>query len=332
MATDLQTAANDLAADKNADVIFVNTGMDRGAETRFIDAGDGRLRRENAILIVVTGGGDADVAYRIARCLQTRYKHVTAVISGQCKSAGTLLVIGAKEIAFSEHGELGPLDVQLRKADDLWAHTSGLTVMKAFDALQVQVEKAFTSLAVNIKTGSGGSITFKTAADIASKLTGGMFSHVYQQIEVMHVGEAARAMSIASEYGERLNASANNLRDGALGILIAGYPSHSFVIDQEEARLLFKNVRGISDKERAVCDALGGLSRNPASKLDPVYYLSDPPATAGEAKDDTQGTDRANPAGQDPGTAGPAASAEQAAGVDAADAKVVPITAGAAGG
>ncbi len=78
---------------------------------------------------------DADVAYRIARCLQHRYERITAVISGQCKSAGTLLAIGAHELAFSDHGELGPLDVQLRKADDMWAATSGLTVRNVCDAL-----------------------------------------------------------------------------------------------------------------------------------------------------------------------------------------------------
>lgn len=331
MAGDIKKTANELANATNADVILVNAAMERGAETQLIDACINAERRENAIILVVTSGGDADVAYRIARCLQQRYKKVTALVSGQCKSAGTLLVIGAHEIAFSEHGELGPLDVQLRKADDMWASTSGLTVMNAFSALQSKAEEAFADFALSIKARSGGSVTYKTAADIASKLTGSMFSHIYQQIEVMHVGEAARAMKIAEEYGMRLDLVADNLKSSeALSTLIASYPSHGFVIDMKEAQSLFKRVRELSDKERALCDVLGGVARNPNSKLEPVYYLSDPPAPPAQAAPhDATGTNSANPAGQGPGTQGAAvAAAPPAPAAQAPGAEVITLNTG----
>jgi hypothetical protein len=328
---DFNQIANELANDTSSDVILVNASMERGAETKFIDAVLARKRRENAIVIVVTNGGDADVAYRIARCLQNRYKKITALVPGQCKSAGTLLIIGAHEIAFSDHGELGPLDVQLRKADDMWTSTSGLTVMNAFSALQSKSEEAFSDFALSIKARSG--VTYKTAADIASKLTGSLFGHIYQQIEVMHVGEAARAMKIAEEYGQRLDRVTDNLRGGALSTLIASYPSHGFVIDMKEAQTLFKQVRELSEKERELCDELGTLARDPNSKLQPVYYLSDPPPAVKAAANDQQGTDPTNPAGQGTGAQGSVEQAAPAASaIEAPGAQVIPINAGSAGG
>jgi hypothetical protein len=318
----LKKYANALAAANDADVILVNASMDRGNETKFIDKLAHQERRTNASVLIVTAGGDADVAYRIARCLQAHYTKITGLISGQCKSAGTLLAIGAHELAFSDHGELGPLDVQLRKADDMWAATSGLTVMNAFTALQQKSEEAFAEFALSIKARSGGSVTYKTAADIAQKLTVGLFAHIYQQVEVMHVGEAARAMKIAEEYGSRLDALTDNLEPGALGTLIAGYPSHGFVIDRKEAETLFKRVRDLTGAERQLCDELGQLARYPSTGLSrPVYFLSDPPAktaTATVAKDDGNGQRQADRGDQEKQAAGAEGAAGAAAPANAA--------------
>ena len=53
-----------------------------------------RISSKKAVLILVTYGGLANVAYRVARYLQTVYdEDVVAFIPVQCKSAGTLLVI-----------------------------------------------------------------------------------------------------------------------------------------------------------------------------------------------------------------------------------------------
>lgn len=312
--TDLKKAANALAQATDSDVILINAGMDRTNETKFVDKCNKEARRTNAVVVIVTNGGDADAAYRIARCLQLRYRKITALITGQCKSAGTLLAIGAHELAFSPHGELGPLDVQLRKSDDMWAATSGLTVMNAFTALQSKSEEAFADFATNIKLRSGGSVTFKTAADIATKLTVGLFQHIYQQVEVMHLGEAARAMKIAEEYGQRLDQVADNLRSAnSLATLVAGYPSHSFVIDMVEAMTIFKNVRNLSEQEQELCDALGRSAREQSTNLGTqLIFVSDPPPatpTQVEANDPEQ-THRADAPRQESGAQG---SAEQAA-------------------
>ena len=61
-------------------------------------------------------------------------------------------------------------------------------------------------------------------------------------------------MRIAQDYGRILNPDCRHLDQ-----LINTYPSHTFVIDREQARRMFKNVREPSDKEVALCEALGQI-------------------------------------------------------------------------
>ena len=177
---DFLKISNELAERDDVDVLLYNWEMERPCDRQTIELARARKLRSNVILIIVTLGGDANVSYRIARYLQSNYGKFTTLIGGYCKSAGALLAIGAHDLIVADRGELGPLDVQLAKSDDLWATSSGLTVMNAFSALQQKAEDMFEDFALNIKRKSRGQVTFKTAADIASKLTTGLFGeHVF---------------------------------------------------------------------------------------------------------------------------------------------------------
>src|SRR5688572_2732231 len=61
--------------------------------------------RDTVMLILVTPGGDPNAAYRMARCLQSEYDRFQLFVSGYCKSAGTLVSVGAHELIFSDDGE-----------------------------------------------------------------------------------------------------------------------------------------------------------------------------------------------------------------------------------
>ena len=95
-----------VAHELDADIIIYNGPLERPADTALIDACIARRRRTNALLILVTSGGNADSAYRIARCLQRKYEKFVLYVSGYCKSAGTLVALGAHEMVISDHGEL----------------------------------------------------------------------------------------------------------------------------------------------------------------------------------------------------------------------------------
>lgn len=68
---------------------------------------------DTCAIFLTTYGGSADVAYRVMRLFQRRYSRVKVAVFGQCKSAGTIMAIGADELYMYETAELGPLDVQV---------------------------------------------------------------------------------------------------------------------------------------------------------------------------------------------------------------------------
>ena len=227
-----------IADAREADVLLFNGEINESEGDNFREHFNLERRRKNIFLILVTNGGDAHFAFRIARCLQREYKRFTICITGKCKSAGALLTIGAHEIVMSNTGELGPLDVQVRKPDELWETSSGLTDVQALETLGETAFKAFEQNLLSLKWKSG--ITMKTCLDVATQLTVGLFSSIYNQIDPMRFGENSRAMRIGEEYGERLGEIGKNLQEKALQKLLAGYPSHNFVIDREETKRLFK--------------------------------------------------------------------------------------------
>lgn len=294
----LLTAANALADETDSDVYLYNAGIRRNEDDNLIETCSPYRRRTNVILILVTEGGDPDAAYRIARFLQTHYKKFTCLVAGYCKSAGTLIAVGAHELVIGDAAELGPLDVQMSKRDELWESQSGLTVSTALTALHQSSFQAFEHFFMSIKQRSDNAVTLKTATEIAAKLTAGLFTPIYQQIDPMFVGEAQRAQAIAQQYGRRLAAVSRNITYKSLDSLIGVYPTHSFVIDRMEAQALFKKVRVPSSSESMLIKLLGTRATEPASNTE-NYYLSTEMAPPEE-----NGNDTANPEHSDDHSAG----------------------------
>lgn len=263
-ANPITDAANKLAERTDSDVYFFNSGIERPYDQDLIDCVAAlRKKRKNIIFVMVTEGGDADAAYRMSRCMQENYQKVTCIVPGYCKSAGTLLVIGASEVAMSDGGELGPLDVQMVKRDELGEWQSGLTISSAMVALHERAFAAFEHFFLTTKQRSMNRITFKTATEIAAKLTGALFAPVFGHIDPFHVGESYRSTAIALYYGTRLDEVSDNLKYGALDLLISDYPHHGFVIDRKEAGNLFKQVRNVTQLEADLITALGHAVKHP---------------------------------------------------------------------
>ncbi len=266
--------ANKVAVASDADVLLINAPIDRGLDDQLINMVKKRRPRKNVFLILVTSGGDADAAYRIARCLQDSYERYIAFISGYCKSAGTLCVLGAHEIVMSDAGELGPLDVQFYKKDELWVLSSGLVAAETLQVLQDQAFAMFEEYFLSIKMNSSNQITFKTATEIAIKISVGLLEPLYRQIDPIQVGEMARSMKIATAYGKRLMVRSENFTEKTLETLRDTYPSHGFVIDKSEVETLFNNVRSPSEYEDNLRCALGNLGYSPDRSMN-LEFLSD---------------------------------------------------------
>ncbi|EAZ4876749.1 SppA protein [Salmonella enterica] len=208
--------------------------------------------RKDVVICVVTYGGDPNAGYRIGRALQHNYDTVTLLVVGPCKSAGTLIAIAAHKLVIGDMGELGPLDIQLKKNDEIGELSSGLAIMTALDALKDRSISAFNSHLVNIRYEN--QISTKMSADIATRLTEALIAPMAAQIDPIKLGEHQRAMTIAVTYGQRLSSHVSSLKDGALGKLIAAYPSHGFVIDRKEAKELFQRVERPADLTERLYD------------------------------------------------------------------------------
>jgi len=223
------------------EILFYYGDISRGGYSLISSTlGNFKEKRKKACLVLVTRGGDPDAAYRIARAMNHHFSKVEILIPDICKSAGTLVCIGAHNLIFGDRGELGPLDIQLSKPDEMFESMSGLDIIQAIDALQVQVLDSFRSYLVDIRTGSR--LSTKIAAEVAVKLTESFISPIASKVDPLTLGAHQRAMQIAYNYGERLNTMTGSLKQNALTLLVSNYPSHGFVIDRREARDLFNNV------------------------------------------------------------------------------------------
>lgn len=138
-----------------------------------------------------------------------------------------------------DRSELGPLDVQIKKGDELLGRNSGLDIFQAVNYLQ-QTLLAFKQYLLDLTKEHG--LSTKVASDIAVNLTSNLFFLVSAQIDPIKLAEMQRATEIAFAYGSRLNEKSNNLREGGMTKLVSGYPSHGFVIDRKkEAKSIFIN-------------------------------------------------------------------------------------------
>jgi hypothetical protein len=210
----------------------------------FYDFAIKHKKHKNVSFILTTPGGSADSAYRVARYLRTAYERFTLITPSDCKSAGTLLVCGAHEIAMTHKAEFGPLDVQVFSPDEFLQRSSGITITQALRYLEERAFQAWEESFLKVRQRSGGVITTKTASEIAAAISVGIYSPISDKIDPSRIGDLQRSCDIALQYGIRLG-----MQEHLVHYLIHGYPSHGFVIDLREAKQLFKNVRLTTEAE-----------------------------------------------------------------------------------
>jgi len=257
-----------------------------------------KKKGQKTLLFLITGGGNPNAGYRIARALCHHYgsENFRVAIPAECKSAGTLICIGAYSLVLFDKGELGPLDVQFQKQDEIFQQSSGLDILRGMTYLRQEALETFNEYLMDINGGSG--LSTKTASEIASKLVIGLFEPMFAQIDPIRLGEMNAALQIANEYGNRLTEKSKSLKSGALAKLINNYPTHGFVIDRAEARKLFERVDPPSEHEQSLAEwamrvASGNPYRNQPKVIDLLDFFEDifpkEPPNVGQPAPSTEG-------------------------------------------
>lgn len=242
-----------LEADSTRDHILISSKIHRDLHVKLSRLLDEKKAHDSCTIYMTTRGGDPNAGYRIARCLRHHYDHVRLVVPSLCKSAGTLIAIGADDLAIGDLGELGPLDIQVNKPSELEENNSGLDIMQAMQTVVSEARNVFYQTLIESRTMR---LSTRMCAEFGSQLATGVLTPLLNQIDPMRMGEMQRATRVAYEYGERLNTYRRNLKEGALDRLVSSYPSHGFVIDRKEARELFNRVFGLTRHEQQFCEDL----------------------------------------------------------------------------
>lgn len=253
MATFDEAVAGLHAADSERDYIVISRPIERSLHIALSKRIEQYKQNKKCTLFLTTYGGDPAAGYRIARCLRHHYMDVRLAIASKCKSAGTLIAIAANELGIGDLGELGPLDIQVKKATELWENSSGLDIQQALQTVTEHIEITFHRTLANTRNASG--LSTKLCAEFASQVAAAIAAPLFSQIDPVRLGEMQRATRVAYAYGQRLNQYSSNMREDALERLISDYPAHGFVIDRKEAGELFNRVSPLTEPERVFSEA-----------------------------------------------------------------------------
>jgi len=185
-------------------------------------------------LLIDSPGGYSKSAYQTASLIRRRCGSFTAVIPRYAKSAATLLALGARKIILNSDAELGPLDVQIFDAErEEWA--SALDEVQTVERLHASSLSLLdqTMMFLLLRTGK----KVDTVVPQVLKFVSDMMRPMFENIDVVHFTQRARALKVTEDYAARL-LRATYSRSEAETIarrLVSAYSEHGFVIDAEEA-------------------------------------------------------------------------------------------------
>ena len=100
IAPEVTHAANAVSEQYNSRVLIYSGEIDSAGVGRLLESLrlETPTKKTNTFLMLTTNGGQADAAYRIARVCQIISENFYLFVPVRCKSAGTLLALGANEI------------------------------------------------------------------------------------------------------------------------------------------------------------------------------------------------------------------------------------------
>ena len=208
-------------------------------------------------VILECDGGDMEAAYQLIKLLRSKCKKLRIFVPRWAKSAATFFCLGADEIWMSQTAELGPLDAQLEDPRDPDNYISALEEFQAIDYLRTASFEAFDELVQLIRRRTR--MRLREVLSEASNFATQLIAPLYDQVDPFTFGTAHRALQMTMDYGRRLmpkyaygDWSKKQIED-LLTKLTWDYPSHSFVIDYDEAKDLGLKVFVLEgDREREV--------------------------------------------------------------------------------
>ena len=218
-----------IEVERDSKVIAYVTGDRPGLETQvhsevvdiFVDHLDSIGDVERISLVLYTRGGDPHAARSIVNLLQTFCGDLEVIVPSKCRSAGTLLCLGANKIVMTKQATLGPIDPSVHT--DLNPPRPDGNPMSRFP-VNVEDVNAFIEQARD---------------SLPHQPVDGVFDRLAQSVHPLVLGNAFRTRAQIRMLAEGL--LSNHMNDkGAIGkaldFLCTESGSHDYTIGRREAR------------------------------------------------------------------------------------------------
>lgn len=193
-------------------------------------------------VILATPWWQWNPAYWIAKTLRSCCKKLNIFVPYIAKSAWTFIVLSADSICLWPLWELWPLDVQLKEVGDDWKiiQKSALEEFKALE--QIKKQNILTLDDTNTLLSGATKLNLKDIIHLSSEFTWETSGRLYDHVDLKKLWNYSRelevgrwyAIKILSEFGGMDVQMANEI----VYKLVYWYPSHSFIIDDVEAKTL----------------------------------------------------------------------------------------------
>lgn len=225
-------------------------------------------------VVIFSAGGLPDYAYRMIRTFRKKYDVVNIVVPFWAKSAATLFAFGGTRIVFHECGELGPIDVQIRKDDERSAEgewSSALNVASSITQIEKRSREGVVEMFTKLRNKAYPEIIKigrRQLAEMLLEYSASFYSPLLQKVDPMEMGQMARALEIGKMYARRIlkqysEASDENILE-LLDFLVYECPDHGYVVDYDMIKPYLPSVMKADTKP---------FSREYYEKLDDIVLL-----------------------------------------------------------
>jgi hypothetical protein len=237
---------------------------------------------KNLEILIHSGGGHPDIAYRVMKFFRRRFEKVSVIVPLAAKSAATLMCFAADRIYMGELADLGPVDIQLN--DPVEHGEKSFSPLDEFKSIEFMREQAiewmdFYAAAMNDHYG----MSIKEALKDSVPLVTALLRPVFEQIDPVEMGEYRRAIAMGEDYAKRMLMLTGNPRGfDIVQQLVWGYASHDFCIDADEASGLGLPVEMLDPQQDKVLTDLLLNFRGDIHGFAPPVSVK--PATAGDAE------------------------------------------------
>jgi hypothetical protein len=221
-------------------------------------------------VILESGGGSLDSAYKVVLFLRSFVKDVHVYVPCRAKSAATLIAIGADRVVMSPYAELGPLDTQITDPRNPATHVSALDCYRSVDYVrEFGVQTIPTALKVMLSE-TQALIPLAQLVESATTFAIGGVKPLLEQIKGLDFGAWGRTLRIGETYAKEVrlrlhHPSTEKDAEWLATKLVYGYPHHLYPIDRAEAKSLGLGVetmpKDVYAAAKAIAEACRGESR-----------------------------------------------------------------------